>query len=233
MRTRQDGIDGFLDTHDWRKTHGRRMAALLLLAILAGLPACSTITRTAPEITYYTLEYDPPGENFRDPAPPSHTLRMERFTIAPDYDTDRIVYRDASFTRGAYANHRWHASPEQLVRSFLRRDLETAGIFQAVFHDAATLGASYGLSGTVEEFLELEEETGWEAVLTLSVTLVDRAPGNDPAQKILFQKRFSAREKADPKTPQAVAQAMSLALRGLSREITAAIKEATDRRSRP
>ena len=39
------------------------------------------------------------------PEPIAMVLRMERFTIAPTYNTNRMIFRDKSFKRNAYVYH--------------------------------------------------------------------------------------------------------------------------------
>jgi len=191
-----------------------------ILFILPGiatlLGACLNLKQPSNKIEFYTLEYDPPQLSDHKPLPCA--IRLEPFTVAPEYNSDRIIYRDKSFKRDSYVYHRWHANPGNLVTSFLGRDMKNSGLFKAVLPYDTRLPSSYLLEGSVNEFLEWDAEEKWEAVLTLSITLM---AGNEPDvnQRILFQKNYHAREPCKQKNPRALADAMSQAMSMISREI--------------
>ena len=58
---------------------------------------------------------------------------MERFQVAPFYNTTNIIYKEASIKRNAYHYHKWRANPEDLVTYFLARDLRETGLFNGKF----------------------------------------------------------------------------------------------------
>jgi ABC-type uncharacterized transport system auxiliary subunit len=194
-----------------------RLFSVLLLVFLAS--GCAPISPPYVETNHYILEYPPPA--FPDLAPLPVVLHVDRFTVSPVYDTDRIIYRDQAHTRNAYAYHRWRTRPDSLIRDSFLRDLRHSALFQAVLADAIGRGADFLLAGTVEEILEWNREEEWLAVLTISVNLVAREP-NGP-QGIIFQQTFSARQPAARKDPQAVVEAMSQAMAELSGEIIRAV----------
>ena len=70
----------------------------------------------------------------------------------------------------------------------------------------------------MDEFFECDTEERWEAVLSVSIIFMEEnKPGSN--KKILFQKRYQAREPCDKKNPRALAEAMSRAMAAVSREI--------------
>jgi ABC-type uncharacterized transport system auxiliary subunit len=201
----------------------RTVPFTLLLLVSFLLPACVDLKQPYREIVYYTLEYSPPEFPELDPLPA--IVRVERFTVAPEYDSERIIYRDEAHARNAYAYHRWRARPGRLTGDFLARDLRRSGLFQAVFTEQSGRWADYALEGSVEEFLEWDQEEQWLAVLSIAVTLL-APPEKNISQRIVFQKTFSARRPAARKHPQAVAEAMSLAMTEISAEVIRAIHAA-------
>ena len=195
----------------------------ILCVVICLLPSgCLNLKKPRHQIEYYTLEYDPPQSQEAVPLPA--VIRVARFGVAPMYNTNRMIYRDGSFKRNAYTYHKWRANPGDLVSYFLSRDLKQSGLFKgALSHDSGA-EASYLLEGSVDEFCEWNEAGAWEAVLSITVTLmIESEP--DISKRILFQKSYHAREPISQKNPQALAEAMSQAFSGISGEVTGDIYE--------
>ena len=202
-----------------------KLFAKVFLAILGCLifGACAG-SRQAPDVVrHYTLEYPPPAAPLTEPG--GCTLRVERFQAAPDYATSRIIYRENAFERQAYTYHRWRASPAEMVTFFLARDIRHANFCAAVYGYDSRFSASYAVEGSVEEFLEVDAQDRWEAVLTLSITLVKE---NEPdvSRRVLFQKTYSQREFCAEKNPSALSAAMSTAMERMSLAISSDIHNA-------
>ena len=164
---------------------------LFLIALIFLFPSCINLKQPAIKISYYMLEYDPPRIEGLDPL--ANVIRLERFSVSPGYDSNRIVYRDRSFARDAYAYHKWHANPGDMVSFFLKRDIKASGLFKAVLPPGSSLSSTHKLEGSVDEFYEVDNEALWEAVLSVSITLMSE---NEPdvSKRVLFQKTYSARE---------------------------------------
>jgi len=188
----------------------------IMLAILLSLGGCVNLKQPNRKIDYYTLEYDSPS--LSRPEPIAMVLRMERFTVAPTYNTNRMIFRDKSFKRNAYVYHQWRASPADLVSHFLYRDMRQSGFFKAVLSHSSNFSASYVLDGSVDEFFEWDTDGRWKAVLSLGITLMaENEP--DVSKRILFQKNYHANEVCRRKNPQALAEAMSGAMAAVSKKI--------------
>jgi cholesterol transport system auxiliary component len=190
---------------------------VLLLILCLTLGACVNLKQPRTRVDFYTLEYDPPPVEEMDPLPV--IIRLQRFGVAPTYNTNRLIYRDDSFEREAYLYHKWRANPGDLVSYFLGRDLRQSGLFNGVLSYDSQSPASYMLEGFVDEFLEWDEGNVWYALLTTSITLmVENEP--DISKKILFQKTYRAKEPSSKKHPQELAEAMSQAMSKISKEVT-------------
>ena len=184
-----------------------------IVILFLGLPlifcSCLNLKQPSNKIEFYTLEYDPPQIGNLKPLP--CVIKMERFSVAPIYNSNRIIYRDKSFKREAYIYHRWRANPGDLVTYFLTRDTKQSGLFKAVLSHESRIPFSYMLEGSVDEFFESDAEEIWNAVLTVSITLMSE---NEPdiSKRIIFQKTYHATEPCSKKNPKALVEAMSKAM---------------------
>ena len=106
---------------------------------------------------------------------------------------------------------------------FLKRDLADSGRFAGVLPPESGSFNALVLDGTVEEFLEWDNETSCEAVITVNIALLDPRE-TDASKNVLLQKSFSARKECEARQPQFVARAMSGAMAQLSQDIEAALE---------
>lgn len=137
----------------------RRIGTLLILVFVITLQGCLTLKQPSHKIDYYTLEYETlPFEQKGKDIPLSSILRLERFSIAPLYNTDRIIFRDRDFKRTSYRYHRWRNNPADLVTFYLGRDMRNSGRFQAV--------TSYNSSIPYTHKVEGELMNSWSGTLT-------------------------------------------------------------------
>ena len=194
--------------------HKRKIVLFLSLPLILG--ACINFKQPRNRIDFYTLEYEPSQLNRSKSLPIA--IRVERFSVAPIYNTNRIIYRDRSFKRNAYVYYKWWANPGDLVTHFLSRDMKASGLFKAVLPRESRTTYSYRLEGKVNEFLEWDSEQYWEAVLAVSAALVAK---NEPDvnKRIIFQRTYRAKERCKEKNPSALAEAMSRGMEKVSGEI--------------
>ena len=187
----------------------------LFLSACFFVGGCTSLKEPRNKIQYYTLEYASPGITGLQSFPVA--LKVERFTVAPAYNTNRIIYRDKSFKRDEYFYYKWRSNPGDLVTYFLSRDIRDSGLFKAVLPQGSGFQYSYVLEGSVDEFLEWDSEQAWDAVLSISITLM-AANEPDVSKRILFQKSYSEKKACTQKNPEGLAQAMSLAMAEISRK---------------
>ena len=203
-----------------------RYIAIIVFVLSLAFNGCVQLKQPNTKFEYYTLEYDalspdkPPVSDRK-----STILKIKYFSTAPIYNTDRIIYSDQQFKRTPYFYHKWKVKPAEFVTYFLSRDLKESGLFEAVLPPASGSLHTHTVEGTVDEFLESDSHDSWEAVLSISITLqVAREPV--PDKRVIFQRSFSTRKKCSEKNPLALAQAMSLAMAEVSKEIGIAIHDA-------
>ena len=185
----------------------------LLLPVFTG---CVGAKQPPPNIDYYTLEYAPPKTEMTKPV--QAVIRVERFQVAPYYNTTNIVYKEDQFKRDAYHYQKWRAAPGDLVTYFLARDLRESGLFSGVFVLSGKFPSSHVIDGTLDTFGQENLEDHWEAVLAFNITLMAEYEA-DISKRILFQKQYSIRKRCAYKNPRALAEAMSKALAELSQTV--------------
>ena len=196
-----------------------------LIAMLLLLCSCVNLSKPSNEIEYYTLEYNPPDISGIKTLP--YILQVERFAVAPFYDTNQMIYRNSSHRRDAYAYHRWRVKPGDLVTYFLDRDIRYSGLFKAVLPRESRSAPSIVIGGMVDEFVEWDTVKNWEARLSLSIIL-KQEKGSDVEGKVLYQKAYNVSEVCKSKSPDALAEAMSQAMAQVSKEIQRDIHEYLD-----
>lgn len=189
---------------------------LLFLSFPILFGACVSLNQPVKKIEYYTLEYPLPQIKTLNPLP--HVIRMDRFTVAPSYNTSQIIYRDQSFKREAYVYYRWQTNPGAIVTTLLHRDIKNSGLFKAVLDPGSLFSSPYRIEGTVDEFFEWDTQKAWKAILTVSIILNEKDQ-KDIKNRILFQKTYRKAEICQQKKPKAVAEAMSQALSKISEEM--------------
>jgi cholesterol transport system auxiliary component len=196
-------------------------------ALFLMLSACVGSRRPAILVEQYMLEYSLP--KITGLSPSIETLRIDRFSVDYAYNSQEMVYRTAPFKRDVYQYHRWRVNPGDMVTDYLLRDLKGSGLFKAVFSYRDIDSARFFIEGGVQEFLQVDDNQGSNAVLKLTVTLFDLSQ-KELAEKIMFQRQYQAVQAIDQKTPLGFAQAMSKAMGQVSQHIIEdvhhAVKEA-------
>jgi len=206
----------------------KHMLMLKIPFLLAGLIAltaagCVKFNKPSLKIEHYTLEYEPVISAGTHALPV--VIRVERFTSAPIYNTTRMIYREKPFSRDAYHYHKWRAVPADLVSYFIARDMGVSGMFEAAFPPGTSPGSTHVLSGSVDEFYERDLPDRWEAVASVTMSLL-REGEPDPSKRLVFQKTYSSVEPCREKTPASVAEAMSRAMAQISHSVISDIHRA-------
>ncbi len=191
-------------------------ASALFLTLTLFFFSCINVKQPRSKIDFFTLEYKSPRIDDLSPLP--YVIRMVRFDIAPEYDSNRIIYRDQSFKRNSYFYYKWQSNPESLITHFLCRDMRYSGLFLAVLPNDSKLQATHLLEGMVDEFFEWDMDESWKAVLSVTITLKAQ-DGLNTGKGILFQKSYHVTKPTEQRRPEALAEAMSHAMSELSRSI--------------
>ncbi len=203
-----------------------RYIVIILITFSLAFSGCISLEQPSTKFEFYTLEYDALKSDIStDPDQKSIVLKIKHFNASPIYNTDRIIYSDQQYKRSPYYYHKWRVRPAEFVTYFLSRDLKESGLFEAVLPPTSNSLHTHTVEGTVDEFLEWDSNDSWEAVLRISV-LLQAAREIDAGKRIIFEQRFSTRKKCSEKNPLALAQAMSLAMADVSKDIGITIHNA-------
>ncbi len=202
-----------------RKNIAAFFSILLFVGMISG---CMGSAAKRPAMTFYRLNYDSPvtGTQLQLPL----ILAVEPFQGVPPYDTTLIIYSTGRFAQNRYFYHRWIAEPAEMITRLFARDIRTANIFQAVV-TSGDPAATHVLKGTVEGFYEQDTEDRWNAILSITVTLIAKTESG-VTKGICFQKSYTKIQACEEKSPNGLAAAMSAAMSQVSGMIIADIREA-------
>lgn len=199
---------------------------LLLVAGALLLAGCLGGPRVQAPVSRYTLEYPPPA--FPGAAPVGPALKVERLATTGDCAGWGLVRRPAPYRVEAYERCRWAGSVSELVTDLVYRDASSSGLFRRVVSPRGVEATPLVVGGEVEELWETAEDGGPVAVVGLAITLEDRRE-DDPARRIVLQRRYRETEPMAARTPEALAAALSRAMERLSRRMLGDLHGAASR----
>jgi ABC-type uncharacterized transport system auxiliary subunit len=188
----------------------------MTLTCLIVLTGCIGNASPPGTVYYYTLDYNSDTRNVPSRLPV--VVRVNRFSVSPPFNTQRIVYAEKNLHRNTYTYHHWIAQPGELLSYLLARDLDHCDGFRAVLPADSTQPATHDVYGWVEEFIEIDDHSPWQAAISVHITLAS-ALDPDPSRRILMQKRYSRKADCKANTPAALAQAMSVAVASIYKEV--------------
>lgn len=189
---------------------GVRLALLIAAALM--LNACVG-SQSPILVKQWILEYPPPAVKRSDPLDVS--LKLERFSAAMAYVSSDMVYSPAPSERAIYPYDRWRVSPADLVGDMFLRDLRNSVLFMAVLSPQQRGPARFRLEGGVEKFLEVDEGQNWQAVLAVTLTLIDTKQKRLPGL-VVFQKNYQQGATIADKSAAGLAAAMGEAMARIS-----------------
>jgi ABC-type uncharacterized transport system auxiliary subunit len=198
------------------------LQCLALICLSLVFCGCAGPKEKRLDIAFYHLDYPPPEPAAVEPV--AGTIAIEPFKVMPPFNTNRIIYSTSYVTYDAYTYHQWFSDPSDMIFRLLFRDMRAAGIFRAVMSGDDRL-ADYRISGIVESFNERDDEDPWQAVLSITITLVDKKERHHSKQ-IRFQNNYTSIQPCAQKNPYALASAMSTAMADVSARVIADIHAA-------
>ena len=206
---------------------GRLACCALIAVLLIMLPSCAGQGGSKIMVRNWVLEYPAPAPA-KGKALPA-VIKVKRFGAAPGYNTQDMVFRPGVNERGTYPYNRWLLQPADMVGDLLARDLRAAKSYRAVLGPQQSGRARFELEGGVLECLELDNPQGWQARLSLHITLLDLSQNNLP-ERVLLQKDYTQVEFILQKGAQGLALSISRAAQTLSKKIRADLHEAVKTR---
>jgi len=187
--------------------------SLLCLALVAG---CLGRTKPPYVMDQYTLDYAPAA--FTAAQPVEELIRVERFAIAPAFNSTAMVIRKGQYRFDTYNYSRWRVNPADMVTGFALRDITRAGIFKGTYSYYDSDLSRYMLEGYVDEFCE----SSGKGLVSIRITLVDTKAKN-PVEQVVFQKQYTHSATLNDSSPDGLAAALSEAMKDLSGKLVADI----------
>lgn len=196
--------------------HSLNLQRPLICAALLGLSAVASLSlgcASSPEVRYYKLALPEAEANAEAPAP-AVSIAIEYLTSDAAYDDERIVYRQSPYRLDYYFYHRWSAPPSVLVTDALRQSFLDSGRFISVT-GGYTARTDVILSGRLVALEEVDKnEEDWSARLILDLQLHRTRDG-----ELLWSKQLRRQQEVTTRSPEGVAEALSLAAHALSQEL--------------
>jgi ABC-type uncharacterized transport system auxiliary subunit len=190
---------------------------VVLLALLA-LAACGG---KLPETRFYQL-----APTTARVAGGDAVIVLDLLSTDAAYDDERIVYRTSPYRLDYYQYHRWSAPPGVLVGTYLEAALGRSGRFKAVLREVATDGPVI-LRGRVIAIEEVDRtKAQWDGRIVLALTLLD-----GKTSELLWSAQFDETEPMARQDPEALAQALSVALARIVARATPIVADHADRQS--
>jgi ABC-type uncharacterized transport system auxiliary subunit len=194
---------------------GKSGARLLLLALAATM-VLSACGKPPNLINRFVLDYPPPVVARLTQL--DTTIKVGTFSVDQIINRPEMVYKVNPYKTGVYQYNRWRTDPGYLATDYLTRDFRDSGLFKAVFASDNSGKARFHLEGGVVDFQENDAPPPWHAALTLNITLLDTDQEN-VADKVMFQRTYQVTEVMPARTPQGLAEAMSVAMGQVSKKI--------------
>jgi ABC-type uncharacterized transport system auxiliary subunit len=195
----------------WNLSAPAKWALLLMLVVMVS--ACGK----PPVVTnHFLLEYPSPILGSRPTL--DESIRVELFAAAQSIKSNAMVYFPKPFETSTYVYNRWQVDPSHMVTDFLLRDLRKSNLFKGVFGYQQSGIGRFKVEGAVQQFAEVDNPDGWQAVLTVSVTLLDLNEA-EITKRVILQKNYHQTEYMPEQNATGLAQGMSRAMEVVSARI--------------
>lgn len=174
------------------------MRNIFIFLLLIALGGCSlSPIHVAPESSYTITKW--PQENTdlaQKKSISNKTILVTTPVASPGYETASMIYVTVPYELRSFTNHRWVASPAQLLLPLLADRIRARGFFKGVMTSPFSGGATYQLNTQLlslqQEFLQPQSQIR----LRMQATLLNVSTGEMIASGI-FQSVVSA-QRNDP-----------------------------------
>lgn len=191
---------------------------LLVLSCLFAFSSCINFKSEYPEIKFYRLHKEPSSLEKLERLDAS--IQIRNFTIADEYDTDRIIARYGDDRVQPYYYSRWIASFDDLATDFLVASFNESGKFKGGAIKSNTLLApEFIIEGRVLHAYaynteKKESDTNFVECV-INVNLLKRSE-DKPGLEQLFNKNYSQKIIRKNSNSENIADAMSMAMSQIS-----------------
>ncbi len=190
-----------------KRNIGLITAIIICTALLAG---CFGKTKPPYTMEQFTLDYASPKAG--DRAPIDELLTVERFAIAPQFNSPSMMIRTGQYKFETYDYSRWFVNPADMLTGFVLRDITRSGLFKGTYSQYDTELSRYLLEGYIEDFGETADG---QARVSIRMTLIDTSRQN-PVEQIIFQRQYAQSAPLADHSANGLAAALSSAMQELS-----------------
>ena len=167
--------------------HSKLTCHLLLIILMVFLSSCSfSPIKVAPE-SNYTITQWPQQKSVAKKPISKQTILITTPIAAPGYETSNMIYVMVPYQLKSFANHRWVASPAQLLLPLLADHIRSRHYFKGVMTSPFAGETTYQLNTQLltlqQEFLQPDSHVR----LVMQATLVNTQSG-----KVLASRVFQA-----------------------------------------
>lgn len=191
---------------------------ILVFGIVSTIYGCFGKTKPPYIVDQYTLDYQSSGNDIAV-KPFDELIRVERFSVAPAFNSTSMVIKSGQYRYDTYDYCRWRINPGEMATGFILRDITGAGIFKGTYSYYDADLSRYVLDGHIDEFGETPDG---QAAIGIRVTFMDTNQKN-PVEQIMFQKHYSQKSNMEDHSPDALARALSDAMKKISGAVIADI----------
>lgn len=190
------------------------MFRLLCFLSLIFLTSCSLSPIKVTSTSTYTLSNSPKNMTVSTTSHSSKTLLITTPIASPGYDSTRMIYVLVPYQLRSFSNHRWAATPAQLMLPLMANVIRATHRFHAVVTAPFSGAAYYQLSTRLlllqQEFLQPKSQVR----LVIEVTLQNVATG-----RVIANRVFQAVVPASENTPYGGVLATNQAVHQVLRQI--------------
>ncbi len=201
------------------KMRKNNIGSFVLLFICAAIvTGCFGRTKPPYVMEQYTLDHASPKAD-RVLRPVDELLTVERFAVAPQFNSMSMMIRTGQYRLDTYDYSRWYVNPADMITDFVLRDITRSGLFKGTYSSYDTELSRYILEGYIDEF---GETTDGKALASIRITLLDTSQQN-PVGQIIFQKQYVQSAPIGNRSANGLAAGLSQAMQEMSARLIADI----------
>lgn len=195
----------------------RRLKLAALAVLLATVAAgCGS----ARPVKYYVLDTGTaPSPSTSTTAPIPVTLLVARVMTSHLYRDDRLVFGSGNFQLGTYTDHRWAATPADMVQEALVNSLRSTGQYRSVLRLGSGTKGDFTVRSTLYALYEVDQPS-LVARFSMRVELFDPKAGTT-----VWIGSYSHDEPVNGKNVPAVIEAMDHNVRAGMQQFTSGIAQ--------
>ncbi|WP_272700290.1 ABC-type transport auxiliary lipoprotein family protein [Desulfovibrio sp. Fe33] len=186
--------------------------AILTAMLIAALAASACVKLGAQPLDRRFYQISPARTAPRVDAPKDFVLLVRRLSASDLYNTRELVYRGAEGHIESDFYNKFFVPPSNMLTTELRRWLSASGLFRHVIEPGSMIVPGLTLEGTINALYGDYSTAQPAAVVEMQFFAVDESTQDNA---IVFSGSYKERIPMSSPTPDALVQAMTLAVRNI------------------